>query len=288
MFFDVIGIGSPFIDIFHTKDGPKKSIGQVVVNTMLVAQRLGLKTGIIGRVGNDEYGKYIINILKRDGIDTSHIVIDRYPTTQIHIKVKNGERYFTKKKFYKPIKRLTKQDKKYILSARSVFIRERNPIFPSFVRYIISKKHIKIFLSLHDFRKEGIDIETIKKIRPAIIFSNEDEFKKICNDMEYFMNMDTKVVVTNGKNGCTVYYKGIEKHFPSFKVEVVDPTGAGDAFAGGFIFGELKGWGLNDTAMLANALGALTVTEVGACEKAFYLKDVIKFMKLGYINLNST
>jgi sugar/nucleoside kinase (ribokinase family) len=292
MKLDVVGIGSPFIDIFHTPSGMQKSPGQIVVNTILVIQRLGLKTGLIGRVGSDENGAYIRKVLDEEGVDISGLSVDNYPTTQLHIEVVGGERCFIAKKFNRPLKELGDRDKEYLGSAGSVFVRERNPVFPSVAEYLkgeyLKRKYLKLFLSLHDFRPEGIDMEFVKESRPAVIFANREEFGKIKKEVDYFTGKNTKVVVTEGERGCSVYTESGIKRYPGFKVKPADTTGSGDAFAGGFIFGELSGWELGKTAGFANALGALTVMHFGASQKAFSLRDVTEFIESRGMNLNYT
>jgi sugar/nucleoside kinase (ribokinase family) len=58
-------------------------------------------------------------------------------------------------------------------------------------------------------------------------------------------------------------------------VEAVDGTGAGDAFAAGFLYGSLAGWPLEKTAAFANAAGALATTAVGATEGVVGLEDAL-------------
>jgi sugar/nucleoside kinase (ribokinase family) len=66
---------------------------------------------------------------------------------------------------------------------------------------------------------------------------------------------------------------------PAFSVEVADTTGAGDAFAAGFIAGAYLGWPLEETARLANAVGALCVTGSGAAGNVTTLEETIAFMR---------
>ncbi|MGC8875300.1 MAG: PfkB family carbohydrate kinase, partial [Chloroflexia bacterium] len=56
-------------------------------------------------------------------------------------------------------------------------------------------------------------------------------------------------------------------------------TGAGDAFAAGFIAGVYLGWSLEKTARLANAVGALCVTGIGASGKVTSLEETLAFME---------
>ncbi|KAL7201498.1 hypothetical protein ACSBR1_033240 [Camellia fascicularis] len=71
------------------------------------------------------------------------------------------------------------------------------------------------------------------------------------------------VVVTNGKDGCTVYWKDGESHIAPFPTVQVDPTGAGDSFLGGFVAGLVQGLPVPDAALLGNFFGSLTVGHVG-------------------------
>lgn len=66
---------------------------------------------------------------------------------------------------------------------------------------------------------------------------------------------------------------------PAYEVDVVDTTGAGDAFAAGFIAGVYLGWSLEETARLANAVGALCVTGSGAPGSITTLEETRRFMR---------
>ena len=71
------------------------------------------------------------------------------------------------------------------------------------------------------------------------------------------------VVIKRGKQGC--YVEGPDGGFsvPAFEVPAVDTTGAGDAFAAGFLCGILAGWPLEHTARFASAIGASCVMAIG-------------------------
>lgn len=70
----------------------------------------------------------------------------------------------------------------------------------------------------------------------------------------------------------------VAAHFPAYDVEAVDATGAGDAFAAGFIAGVRLGRSLEETARLANATGALAVMGVGAEGATRSLEETERFM----------
>ena len=71
-------------------------------------------------------------------------------------------------------------------------------------------------------------------------------------------------VVTCGADGCTIMTKSETFQIPAAAVRVVDTTGAGDAFAAGFIFGRVRGWSPERCAQFANAVGGLATRSLGS------------------------
>lgn len=72
------------------------------------------------------------------------------------------------------------------------------------------------------------------------------------------------ICVTLGAEGCAIYRAGKLSRFPGYCVDVVDTVGAGDAFTAAFLHGVHAQWPLEQTAALANALGALVASRAGA------------------------
>jgi adenosine kinase len=93
------------------------------------------------------------------------------------------------------------------------------------------------------------------------LFLNEYELelvmKKTCMDKKHILNHVEFLVVTRGEKGVTVYIDSDECNVSAVKPEsIVDPTGAGDAFRGGFLTGYTRGWDWSTCAQM----GALTAT----------------------------
>ncbi|KAK6145256.1 hypothetical protein DH2020_022076 [Rehmannia glutinosa] len=84
------------------------------------------------------------------------------------------------------------------------------------------------------------------------------------------------VVVTNGKDGCTVHYRNVEQQIAPFPTVQVDPTGAGDSFLGGLVFGLAQGLTVPDAALLGNFFGSLTVGQVGLPKFDLRLLQAVK------------
>lgn len=88
------------------------------------------------------------------------------------------------------------------------------------------------------------------------------------------------VALKLGAAGCLVASGDGERlRLPAFDVPVIDTTGAGDAFAAGFLAGVWLGWPLERTARLANATGALCVSAAGASGKVSSLPETLAFME---------
>jgi adenosine kinase len=72
------------------------------------------------------------------------------------------------------------------------------------------------------------------------------------------------VVVTRGADGCTVFHDGRSTDIPAAPADaVVDPTGCGDAFRAGLLFGMARGWGWVKSARLASVMGAFKIAHRG-------------------------
>jgi len=86
---EVITIGDAMITFDPTSNGPlrfvhsfERKVGGAELNFAIGCARLGMKTGWISRLGNDEFGKYILNFVRGEGIDTEHVgLVDGYPTS---------------------------------------------------------------------------------------------------------------------------------------------------------------------------------------------------------------
>lgn len=86
------------------------------------------------------------------------------------------------------------------------------------------------------------------------------------------------IVVKKGKLGADVYSASDQFSVNGYPVNVIDTTGSGDSFAGGFIFGLANGYSLREAIALANACGALTATYKGP-HGNFSLDDALHLIK---------
>jgi ribokinase len=90
----------------------------------------------------------------------------------------------------------------------------------------------------------------IAELGPDVVFANEDEVALVGP-----LEVET-LVVKRGPRGCSVYVGGEEREYPAEPVEAVDSTGAGDAFAAGFLLGG-PGLALQAAARCVGQMGAM-------------------------------
>ena len=87
-------------------------------------------------------------------------------------------------------------------------------------------------------------------------------------------------LVKRGEDGVSIYKKnGSRTNVTGFPVEVLNVLGAGDAFAGGFLYGYLQGWDLYKACRMGNASGAQVVTKKGCANFMPTLEESLAFIE---------
>lgn len=87
------------------------------------------------------------------------------------------------------------------------------------------------------------------------------------------------IIVTLGSNGCFMKTETEEDRIPTFKVNAIDTTAAGDSFSGALAAHLAKGFELKEALKIANATGALTTTKIGAQEALPTEEEVYNLIK---------
>jgi sugar/nucleoside kinase (ribokinase family) len=95
-----------------------------------------------------------------------------------------------------------------------------------------------------------------------------------------FLDLGAKTVgLKMGEEGCYIRSQDEEHHIPIYRVEVIDATGAGDAYVAGFLLGVLRGWDLEKIGRMANAVGACCVTAMGASAGIKSYEETVKMIE---------
>jgi sugar/nucleoside kinase (ribokinase family) len=94
------------------------------------------------------------------------------------------------------------------------------------------------------------------------------------------------IVLKRGSRGCTVFAPDSHLDVPAFRVDEVDPTGAGDCFDAGFLCGMLEGRGLDQSARIAAAAGAISAAAFGPMEGQLSPRSVADLLERGQAGVN--
>ncbi len=249
-------------------------------NTSIVLSKLGINVSLIGAVGNDLFGKYIINYLSDRKISTELIKIshrENTSTSVLLINKKNERSYFHSVGASKEIK-IGKRELKTILNSKIFHIGGVN-LLPSFdgkpMAEVLKKAKEKNVVTSIDLAWDTKNrwMKNLKYSLPYIdiLMGNEKEVKAL-TAVKYLEKGIKKlhqlginiVVVKLGEKGSLVSKEYSLQNVQPFKVKSVDTTGAGDAFAGGFLYGLLKGKSIYESALIGNYIGAVVTQEFGS------------------------
>jgi tagatose kinase len=127
---------------------------------------------------------------------------------------------------------------------------------------------------------EALGVDELRKVakpvieRASLILPSDGEAKNIMGTetdeeaCQLLVRQGKLVVQKRGKAGCRIYSAGQIIEVPSFELEEVDPTGAGDTFCAAFINGLIGGMPLYDIGLFSNAAAALSITKKGPMEGA--------------------
>ena len=285
-----------YIHTFH------KSIAGAESNVAIALARLGHFVGWFSKVGEDEFGRYIVSTIRGEGVDVSRTTTDAKHSTGLLFKERfahvNPNVYYYRKNSAASTLSVKDLDEDYIKNAKVLHI--------TGITMALSAEARETVLKAIDVAKEaGVKISFdpnirlklwgIEEARPIllevakkadIIFPGIDEGKLLLGieDPEElaqaFLAMGcSRVAVKLGKEGCYVV-DGKEAHYVAgYPVkQMEDSVGAGDGFAAGFLAGTLRGLPLQECAQWGNGVGAMAVLVHGDMEGFPTLSQLQEFI----------
>ncbi len=290
---DVIAIGELLIDLISDKPGfPledqttfNRFAGGAPANFAVGIRSLGLSSGMITKVGNDFFGRFLIEKLKEVRVDITQIKLtDEYRTALAFVGLdKNMSPNFS---FYRsPCAdiMLNEQeiDENYIKSAKLLMC--------GTVSMADEPARSAIFKAIEYAKKHGLQIACDPNLRDDLwhfkdprehifrVLKDTDIFLPSISEAEFItgekgerafeaiLELGPSIIgITRGAEGATILTKDGTFSAPSYKVDVVDTTGAGDAFAAGLVTGVLTNMPPEKIVYFANAVSALKITRKGA------------------------
>lgn len=307
----VILVGEPMALFIAETEGPLDKVTQFTrsaagaeMNVAIGLKRLGHEVCYITKLGEDPFGKYLMEFLNGEGIDTSKICFDPHFPTAFQLKGKTsvGDPDVAYYRNGSAASNLRVDDVDEIdMTGFNHF--HLTGIFPAIsntsratLLYLIEKAKNNGLTTSFDpnlrmslWKDSAEMVSTINKIAfrcdtvlPGIsegkLLTGFDNERDIA---QFYLDKGVKnVVVKIGPKGAYVRTQTEEGYIPGYKVEkVIDTVGAGDGFAVGFISGLLEGKDVTECADRANAIGALQVMHKGDNEGLPNVEQLNSFMK---------
>lgn len=269
--------------------------GGCALNTASVLAKLGLHAAVVGKVGPDALGDFVLALLRDRGVDVGGVLRDpAAPTSATVVLVDSrGERTFLHLPGANGALRADELDRDLLFAGRALHV-AGSLVMPLLdgepTAEILREARARGLLTSLDtvFDATGrwervlpslplVDLFT-PGLAEARALTGEDEPERIAAWLRE--RGVRELALTMGADGCYAAGEGFEGFLDPFPVQAVDGTGSGDAFAAGLLYGKLAGWPFERAARFANAIGALATTAVGATEGVPTLEQALSFAGL--------
>ncbi|MDR4928868.1 ribokinase [Peribacillus simplex] len=236
-------------------------------NQAVAAARLGAQVSMVGCVGDDVYGEIILENLKKNHVNTEYVEpVTGSASGTAHITLSEGDNSIIVVKgandFITP--EYVKKAKKVIEESDIVMVQQEIP--EETVEYLAELCNtLQKRLLLNPAPARMLSEAVIQQA--SFLTPNEHEFEILFNGRDrrkVLTEYPNKLFITEGKNGVRYFDGHEEKVVPSFEVEAVDTTGAGDTFNAAFAVAVGEGKSFDECLLFANRAASISVTKLGA------------------------
>ena len=318
----VVCLGELLIDFVSLESGVslveapsfKKAAGGAPANVAVGLARLGHEVGFVGKVGDESFGEFLVQVLRENKVDVSGMSFDQEARTALaFVSLTNeGERDFMFYRHPSADMRLTPEEiPEALISKASIF-------HYGSLSLISEPCRSATYHALDIARNSGLLISYDPNLRLGLWESADHAQREMLNGMQYAnivkVNDDelefltgardfeegakqllahgpSLIVITLGGEGCYFYSETVQGRLPGFSIQAVDTTGSGDGFVAGLLSGLLEHLTphepfvvpaqaiLEQICSFANAVGAITATKRGAIPSLPTREDAEDFMK---------
>ncbi|MBN8209653.1 ribokinase [Bacillus sp. NTK071] len=235
-------------------------------NQAVAAARLGAEVYMIGCVGDDAHGKAILANFAENNVNTDYVEPVTGETGTAHIILAEGDNSIVVVKGANDHVTPTYIDKALELIKECELVMIQQEIPEETVEYVAELcKKVNVPLLLNPAPAREISTKVIENA--TYITPNENEATILFNNQpinDALKAFPEKVLITEGAAGVR-YFDGVKEVLvPSFKVEAVDTTGAGDTFNAAFGTAIAEGKGIVESITFGNRAASLSVTGFGA------------------------
>jgi ribokinase len=250
--------------------------GGSAANTIVGLARLGLNTGYIGKIGDDDIGKVLLEEMRRENVDIRGIkVCEGKSGVALCFVDGKGNRAILISSGVNDTIHMEDIDIDYLNNANILHLTSFTSS-SSEESFETEKKLVKEFSGCISFDPGNLyaerGMEKMKDLikNSSVILPSEREIRLLTGDdyeygSEILLREGVEIVaVKRGESGCYVTDGRQSFDLPAEKVGVVDTTGAGDAFNAGFLYGLIKGKDIRECGLLGNKVASFCIKERGA------------------------
>ena len=286
---EVVVFGSAAMDILIKTEIPDhdevvlseetyRTPGGSAANVAVALSKLGIQTSFGGKIGGDFNGLLLVKEFIREGVDISNLKIEPNKKTPEPVVLvdSNGE-----KRIIVPygddialsIENPDEIDWGLLKSTRCLYIGE---MFREVSAVVSSYGHnynkLVVYRPSTAYMKQGVEsIEPILKNTDYLLMNSKgwellqsSSMEKLGTPTDLLAYGCSTIIITQGVHGCNIYQREREFTVPAEKVDAVDTTGAGDAFAAVLIKGLIEDMDLYDSVRLALKYASHSVQYLGA------------------------
>ena len=306
----IVVLGEALIDLFadsgvalHAAKSLHPSPGGAPANVAVALARLGMDVGFIGKVGVDDYGHFLIDLLASEGIDTTHFVADPNGPTMLAVVATPSptEQQFILYNGANALLSAAELSPEYVTSAE-IFI------YSSVT--LASESRAAVMQAVQWTKGRGRDVLFDVNLRPlvwpsmelaqqridasiasaTIVKLNETELEFVTGLRDPYLGSQQLIdrgirlcAVSLGADGAYFNNGTASGHVPALPVDVQDTTGSGDAFVAGLAMqisrlhkplNTLDEADLSQMVSFANTCGALAATKIGAMSALPTLSEI--------------
>jgi len=318
--FDVVAIGELLIDFTPggvTAEGTalfERNPGGAPGNVLAILSKMGKKTALISKVGNDQFGSFLISTMKDIGVDTRGIIVtDQANTTLAFVHLDStGDRSFS---FYrKPgADMLLSKDEidPELINSCKIFhfgtvSMTKGPSRDATLHAVMTAKKCKKLISFDPNLRPPLwdDLNEAKELmKEGLVYT---DILKVSNEELEFITRETDlekgsgyiqdkygtrlILVTLGAEGCYYRCGDLTGKLATYDVDTIDTTGAGDAFLGAMLYKVLNSDKpielldkdeLESMVRFSNAAGSLTTTKKGAIPAMPSVREIETCISIG-------
>lgn len=256
-------------------------------NAAYLLGKYGEEVSYITTLGNDVYGREILNDLKEIGVDTKNIIVRDEFVTPCSIIIANGSNGSRTIINYREERNIEGVEFKYTTKPEIILFDghelelalQAAEKFPEAIKVLdagtykegtkVLGKIVDYLVCSEDFARDYCGMEKIE----------EKDFPYVLDRLKE-LNKNT-IIVTLGERGSIMEKDGKVERFKAFKTKAVDTTGAGDIFHGAFVYGLSNNFSIEKNIEFASACASLSVEKLGGRNSIPEIKDILERIKRG-------